>query len=123
MADFVDCIVMHEITMIPIAISHHILLTIKDITICPVLVLSGDEAQQKHIKTVNGHKKAVSRIMYDAMFKKLCTTFPLKQQHRCLDECYENFLNHICYWKHCALMRYESTMSFVNSECRQQRTL
>ena len=49
--------------MIPIAIFHHILHTINDIPVCPILVLSGDEAQQQHIKTVTGHIKAVSSIM------------------------------------------------------------
>ena len=87
------------ITMIHLAIFHHILHTIKDIPVCPILVLPGDEAQQQHIKTVNGHIKAVSSIIYDAMFKK----FTLKQQHRCVDKCYENFLNQINKPKHCLL--------------------
>ena len=94
-----DFLVVDEISMIPKPIFHHIMKTITQLPVRPIVFFSGDEAQQQPIMTVNQKIVQVENIMSDPKFLGSIFHQKLNQQFRCEDPKLQTFLNHIRSWK------------------------
>lgn len=97
-SDF-DVVVIDEASMISKSIFDHVIRTINTITVRPLVLISGDNAQQQPIETVANKTKQVPSIMDEPAFYAMVTKFNLTIQHRCDDVKYQQFLNHIRTWQ------------------------
>ena len=94
-----DFMVIDEISMIPKPVFRHILSTIQQLPIRPIVFFSGDEAQQQPIMTVEQKIVQVPNIMNDHEFLTSITHIKLTEQFRCLDPELQNFQVHVRNWK------------------------
>ena len=94
-----DVVILDEISMVSKTIFQHIIVTMQELLVRPVVLLSGDEYQQQPIQTVNNKTTQTESILSDTQFYRLVTTYTLREQHRCVDPEYKRFLEHIRYWK------------------------
>ncbi len=94
-----DIVIIDEISMIPKKIFHHIIDTIQQIPVRPILVLAGDVQQQQPIETIDGQISQVESILSEPQFRRMVEEYKLTKQYRVLDEQYEKFINHIRHWR------------------------
>ena len=94
-----DVILLDEISMVPLAIFRHILVTLQQLGTGPIVLVSGDKYQQQPIETLNGRIVPASNIYTDNSFNNMCVRFTLYSQHRCTDPDYQHILNHLRYWR------------------------
>ena len=94
-----DFIVIDEISMLPSAIFQHVLRTLQELPRRPVILVSGDNAQQQPIVTVDGRTTQTTSALSDAAFLKMACRFPLETQYRCVDPMLQRILDHVRYWK------------------------
>ena len=90
-----DIIVMDEISMVPKSIMQHVLSTINQISVRPVLIMCGDHYQQQPISTVDQQILKVPSILEDTDFYAITNHFNLTKQHRCDDPRLMDILNHL----------------------------
>jgi hypothetical protein len=88
-----DCLIIDEISMIPKRIFDHILYTLQQIPVRPVVILAGDELQQQPIETEDGQTIQVENILTNPAFLAIVEKFKLTHQYRVVDDRYEGFLN------------------------------
>lgn len=85
--------------MVPGKIFQHILDTIQQLHVRPVLLLCGDAQQQQPIATVDGKTKQTKSILNHKAPYDVCTTVNFHTQHRCEDKDYAEILDTIRYYK------------------------
>lgn len=93
-----DLIVIDELSMISEKIFQHILLSFSKLLFRPVLLLSGDGAQQQPFAHEGTRIIPVSNPLNNRQFVSSTYHFHLNEQHRVEDRNYLNFLNHIRQW-------------------------
>lgn len=93
-----DLLLIDEVSMIPKVIFHHILRTLQDLPLRPVVLLCGDPQQQQPI--VKNNKKTVETesILHDKNFYKMVYKYTLVTQYRCEDQAYFDILCHLRYY-------------------------
>ena len=94
-----DIIIIDELSMVSQTIAHHILKTLNEIIVRPVLLVTGDQCQIQPIETIDKKIHQVFNIFKDKHFWSLVHHFTLSSQHRVTDQEYETFLQHIRHWK------------------------
>lgn len=90
-----DVIFIDEVSQVSVDLFHHILATVCRLDISPLLILSGDFAQQQPIATVNNRTSMVSNILSCQHCKDHLQIFNLTTQFRSSDDKLINFLHHI----------------------------
>lgn len=93
-----DLIVLDEISMVPLSIAQHIFQTIGQIAIRPILLVSGDEAQQQPFEGPAGATCDVPSMFQHPRLIAFHVSFTLTNQHRCTDPAFIDFLNFIRHW-------------------------
>ena len=93
-----DLVVLDKISTVPERIGRHVIDTITEVTIRPVVVLAGNNQQVQPIKTVSKRVTEVKSMLSDKNLYHVVNHFNLATQYRCLDPEYDRFLNHIWYW-------------------------
>ena len=93
-----DLVVLDEISMVPERIGRHVIETITEVTIQPVVVLAGDNQQLQPIENLCKKVTEVKSMLSDKNLYGVVNHFNLATQYRCLDPEYDLFLNHIRYW-------------------------
>ncbi len=90
-----DIVIIDEVAMITKRIFDHIVRTIQQIPVRPVVILAGDELQQQPLETKEGHIIQGESIFSDTDMYSLVEKYKLTTQYRVRDEEYESFLSHI----------------------------
>ena len=93
-----DLIIIDELSMISETIFQHVLMTVSKLLFRPVLVVSGDGAQQQPFTREATRIIPVANPLNNPEFVSSTYHFHLTQQHRVEDQAYLNFLNHIRSW-------------------------
>ena len=94
-----DILVVDEISMITPIIFHHVLKTLQNLPKRPVLLVSGDSAQQQPIVTIRGRTHATKSILANAGFLAMARHYNLTRQFRCIDPLLQRILDHVRYWE------------------------
>ena len=94
-----DLLVIDEIPMVPLKIFQHIMNTIQQLYIRPVVLLCGDSQQQQPIETVDGKVQPASSILQHKDFYSVCKRVNFVTQHRCQDPQYAAILDTLRYYK------------------------
>lgn len=94
-----DLIVIDELSMIPLKIFHHILETVSELPICPIVLLAGDDQQLQPIEKVDGKIQTAETAMKSEQLPKITTKVLLTERHRSEDNDYAKFLQHIGHWR------------------------
>ena len=94
-----DLLVIDEISMVPLKIFQHIMNTIQQLYIRPVVLLCSDSQQRQPIETVDGKVQAASSILYHKDFYTVCNRVNFVTQHRCQDPDYAAILDTLRYYK------------------------
>ena len=74
--------------MIPKKIADHVVRTISEVTIRPVVVMAGDNQQQQPIETIDGKIVQVNSILQQRDFYNLVYHQSLTKQYRTIDKQY-----------------------------------
>ena len=85
--------------MITRPILQHVMVTITQISIRPVVGMCGDCQQQQPIETVEGVTATVPSTLLAKSFYHLVHHYKLNVQYRVVDGHYNSFLQHIRYWQ------------------------
>ena len=94
-----DFIVIDELSMVPSTLFDHILATLQELHIRPVVLLYGDQQQQQPIATVDGKTRPKTGILQSKALYKNSVIVNFVQQHRCVDAEFQEILNVIRYYK------------------------
>ena len=94
-----DLLVIDEISMVPIKIFQHIMNTVQQLYIRPVVLLCGDSQQQQPIETVDGKIQPAKSILEHKHFYSICNRINFVTQHRCEDPGYAEILDTLRYYK------------------------
>lgn len=94
-----NVIILDKIIMVPINIFRHILHTLQELPMHPILMVSRDKYQQQPIETIENRIVPASNIFYDSRFPGMCVNFTLHLKQRCNDPQYQEILNHLRYWR------------------------
>ena len=94
-----DLIVIDEVSMLSSRVFDHILTTLQELHVRPVVVLCGDQQQQQPIATVDGKTKPTIGILQDKALYKNSVIVNFIDQHRCVDPVFQEILNVIRYYK------------------------
>lgn len=94
-----DVIVVDEISMIPVKIFEHIYATVCELPIRPVVLLAGDDCQLQPIEKIDGKIQTAKSIMNSKQLANITMKVQLNQQHRNNDDFFEQFLQHIRFWR------------------------
>ena len=94
-----DLVVLDEISMVWRRIFHHVLKTISQLPTRPIVLLSWDDKQQQPIELNANRVIQVESILQDQSFFKSVNVYHLTKQHRCDDDKYNRFLDHIRHWQ------------------------
>ena len=97
-----DLLVIDESSMLPLKIFQHIMNTIQQLYIRPVVLLCGDSQQQQQqqpIETVDGKVQAASSILDHKDFYSVCNRVNFVTHHRCQDPDYATILHTVRYYK------------------------
>ena len=92
-----DIIIFDEVSMVPERIGRHVMDTLSQVTIHPVVLLAGDNQQQQPIESVSMKVREVKSLCSDKKFYLLVHHYKLSVQYRCMDPEYEKFLSYIRY--------------------------
>ena len=95
----VDLLVIDEISMVPIKIFQHIMNTVQQLYIRPVVLLCGDSQQQQPIETVDAKIQPANSILEYKPFYTVCKRVNFVTQHRCQDPQYAEILDTLRYYK------------------------
>ena len=79
-------------------ILQHVVNTISQISIRPVLVMCEDCQEQQLIETVEAVTATAPPALLDKHFYQLVHHYKLHAQYRVVDQHYNSFLQHIRYW-------------------------
>ena len=93
-----DLILLDEMSMVPERIARHVIATISEITIRPVIVMAGDNQQQQPIETIDKQIVQVHSVLHKKDFYTLIYHHALTKQYGTLDKRHKAFLQHIRYW-------------------------
>ena len=93
-----DLLLINEVSMIPKKIFHHIMRTLQDLPLRPVVLLSGDPQQQQPITDEGNRTTQTESILHDRRFYSLVYKYTLVTQYRCKDQQYYDMLNHLRYF-------------------------
>ena len=93
-----DIIIIDEISMISESNFQHVLDTFNRLIFKPVLVVSGDYAQQQPLEKLANRTVNVSSPLNNQSFLASAYQYILNGQHRVGDSDYLSFLNHIRHW-------------------------
>lgn len=93
-----DLLLIDEVSMIPKKIFHHIMRTLQDLPLRPVVLLSGDPQQQQPITDEGNRTAQTESILHDRKFYSLVYKYTLVTQYRCEDQQYYDMLNHLRYF-------------------------
>ena len=93
-----DLIVIDELSMVPVKILEHVLATISELPIRPIVLLAGDDCQLQPIETIAGKIKTTKTVMRFEQLSTITNKVILTEQHRNDDDHYGKFLNHIRSW-------------------------
>ena len=80
-----DMIVVDEASMFSKRIADHILRTVNEISIRPILIVCGDHGQQEPFEGEGGHSQNVRSMFQHQVFSIHSQVFTLQIQHRCND--------------------------------------
>jgi len=94
-----DLLVIDEISMVPINIFQHIMNTVQQLYIRPVVLLCGDSQQQQPIETVDGKTQSAKSVLEHKPFYSICNRVNFVTQHRCEDPTYAQILDTLRYYK------------------------
>ena len=94
-----DFLVIDELSMVPTQIFDHIMKTLQQLHIRPVVLLCGDQQQQQPFKTVADTTRPTQGVLQDKNLYKNSVLVNFLQQHRCNDPEFQEFLNVIRYFK------------------------
>lgn len=94
-----DVIVLDEVSMVSKVIMQHVISTINQISLRPLLVMCGDKCQQQPIETIDNQTTQVTSILQERDFYRIAHHINLTQQYRCEDEELQQILNHLRYYK------------------------
>ena len=94
-----DFIVIDQLSMVPSTLFDHILATLQELHIRPVVLLYGDQQQQQPIATVDGKTRPTTGILQSKALYKNSIIVNFVQQHRCVDAEFQEILNVIRYYK------------------------
>ena len=88
-----DLIVIDELSMVPSIVFDHILKTLQELHVRPVVVLCGDQQQQQPIATVHGKIRPTVGVLQNKALYKNSVIVNFINQHRCVVsrhfECYQ----------------------------------
>ena len=93
-----DFIVIDELSMVPFTLFDHILATLQELHIRPVVLLCGDKQQQQPIATVDGKTRPTTGILQSKALYKNSVIVNFVPQHRCVDAEFQEILNVIRYY-------------------------
>ena len=88
-----------ELSVVPSTLFDHILATLQELHIRPVVLLCGDQQQQQPIATVDGKTRPTTGILQSKALYKNSVIVNFVQQHRCVDAEFQEILNVIRYYK------------------------
>ena len=94
-----DLIVIDELSMVPSIVFDHILKTLQELHVRPVVVLCGDQQQQQPIATVHGKIRPTVGVLQNKALYKNSVIVNFINQHRCVDQEFQQILNVIRYYK------------------------
>ena len=94
-----DLIVTDEVSMLSSRVFDHILTTLQELHVRPVVVLCGDQQQQQPIATIDGKMRPTTGILQDKALYKNSVIVNFIHQHRCVDPVFQEILNVIRYYK------------------------
>ena len=94
-----DLIVIDEVSMLSSHAFDHILTTLQELHVRPVVVLCGDPQQQQPIATIDGKTRPTTGILQDKALYKNSVIVNFIHQHRCVDPVFQEILNVIRYYK------------------------
>jgi hypothetical protein len=94
-----DLIVIDELSMVPVKIFEHVLATVSELPIRPIVLLAGDDCQLQPIEKVDGKIQTTKTAMRSDQLRSITTKVILTEQHRNDDDEYGKFLTHIRSWR------------------------
>ncbi len=94
-----DLIIIDEISMVSLSHFNHIFSSLKQLATRPILLICGDRYQLPPITTVNNQTTNTTSVYDLESLPRICRSFNLTRQHRCVDEQYSDILNHLRCWK------------------------
>ena len=94
-----DLIIIDELSMVPVKIFEHILATVSELPIHPIVLLAGDDCQLQPIEKVDGKIQTTKTAMRSDQLRTITTKVILTEQHRNDDDEYGKFLVHIRSWR------------------------
>ena len=94
----IDITIIDEASMVHIAVANHIFQTINDISICPIVIICSDNAQQQPFEEENGRTHNVPSMLQHPDTTSDAVTFTLTTQHRCQDPVFHDTLKLLQHW-------------------------
>ena len=94
-----DLIIIDEISMVSLSHFNHIFSSLKQLVTQPILLICGDRYQLPPITTVNNQTTNTTSVYDLESLPRICRSFNLTRQYRCVDEQYSEILNHLRCWK------------------------
>ena len=84
--------------MVPIKIFDHIVATVSELPIRPIILLAGDDCQLQPIEKIDGQIQSTKTAMRSEKLPAITNKVILTEQHRNDDDEYSRFLTHIRSW-------------------------
>ena len=84
--------------MVPVKIFEHILATLSELPIRPIVLLAGDDRQLPPIEKIDGKIQSNKTVMTSSKLTNITVKILLTVQHRSEDEYYSGFLQHVRLW-------------------------
>ena len=94
-----DMIVIDKASMVNIRVADHILRTVHENSIRPILVVCGDHALQQPFEEQQGHSQNVPSMLQHQMIRTSNHVFTLQVQHLCEDHDFLDMLNFLRIWE------------------------
>ena len=110
-------LVIDEVSMVPTKIFQHIVSTLQQLHIRPVVILCGDQQQQSPIQSVGQTVQQTTSVLTNKDFYASCKVFHFKQQHRCLDPVYMGYLQTLRYFTPNPVLLQKLTENRILSDC------
>ena len=92
-------IILDEGSMVSKRITHHILQTVNEISIRPILVVCGDHGQQQPFEGEGGHSQNVRSMFQHQMISTRSQVFTLQIQNRSNDPDFLDMLSFLRIWQ------------------------
>lgn len=94
-----DFIVIDELSMTPSTVFDHILATLQELHVRPVVLLCGDQQQQQPIASIEGKTRPTTGVLQNKALYKNSVIVNFIEQHRCVHPPFQEILNVIRYYK------------------------